>query len=491
MIGRSGSPNAPPSDASLPRAEGENRRGKLLQAVVALCDDHQIPYCILHGHKDFPSRVVSDVDCIVPAAFLPGPIAALLHDNRQRLEATLVQWIQHEATANYFVLAMAGQTSPCEFLAVDISSDYRGDGRVFYPGNEMLASRRLERGFWVPAPALEFGCYLIKKITKAALTEEHDGRLTELYHDDPHGCARQVARFWRGSSVPLICEVAASGEWDRVRNEIGALRRQLLRPSSVSELSSSIRYWAADSRRRVQRWRVPTGLHVVMLGVDGSGKSTTMADLAGAMAPAFRRVSSHHLAPGLARRRAPPPTTEPHRLPPRSLIGSLAKALYWLVDYSLGYWIRVRPALARSTLVLFDRYLVDALVDPRRYRYAGPASLLRLLWRVVPKPDLLLLLDAPAETTQARKREVPAGETGRQRQAYLALAGQLRYARVIDAAPPRSAVLIQACNAVLEFMNDRTMRRLGENGKTRSGGARDRSQPRPHPVGPSEGRSTG
>ena len=69
---------------------------------------------------------------------------------------------------------------------------------------------------------------------------------------------------------------------------------------------------------------------------------------------------------------------------------SVNRALgYWLAYYVAGYWISIRPALARSALVIHDRHLVDALVDPKRYRYAGPARLLRWIWLVMPKPDLM------------------------------------------------------------------------------------------------------
>ena len=102
----------------------------------------------------------------------------------------------------------------------------------------------------------------------------------------------------------------------------------------------------------------------------------------------------------------PPRVTAPHSRPPRSLVGSLAKAVYWVLDYTLGYYLKIRPALVRSTLVLFDRYLVDALIDPRRYRYGGPRWVLHLVWSLIPKPDLVILLDAPPEVLRARKQEV-------------------------------------------------------------------------------------
>jgi thymidylate kinase len=436
----------------------------LLRSVFELLNSSGVPYCILHGYQEYPTNVVSDVDCIVPAESLPRQLAMLLRANEDLLGARLVQWMQHEATANYFVLATDGVAAPREFLAVDVSSDFRTDGRVFYGGEAILASRCLDRGFWVPAPAIEFGSYLVKRIAKRCVRPEHACRLSELYKEDPKGSDREIARFWQGDSVRLIRSVAASGEWDALRKKLGSLRRELLWPGTPGEVRSSVRYWAADAVRRLRRWREPTGVHVVFLGADGSGKSTTLAAVGHSLAPAFRRVTMKHLAPGLFRSaRAGVAVAAPQSFSPRSLVGSLAKAAYWILDYALGYYLTIRPALARSTLVLYDRYLVDALIDPRRYRYGGPRWLLRLAWRLVPKPDLVVLLDAPTEVLRARKQEVSVGETERQRHAYRELLGTLPKGHVVDAAQPLDGVVKAVGGVVLGFLASRTARRLGES----------------------------
>lgn len=463
LIANAGNTDASRSGQEPSNPRVENPRGRLLQLVVELLDASGVRYCILHGYNEYPARVDSDVDCIMPPGFLPRQLATLLRANRDRLGAAAVQWIEHESTAHYFVLATDGLGAPWEFLQVDVSSDYRRDGRVFYRGEEILASRRLHRGFWVPSPAIEFGYYVVKKIAKRSLTEEHGRRLTELYNQDPTGCDREIARFWRGRSVRLIGGAAASGNWDAVRELLPSLRRELLWPRTTRELRSSVQYWVAEVLRRFRRWRVPTGLHVVLLGADGAGKSTTVAALGNALAPAFRRIASKHLAPALFQvARATPPVTAPHSRPPRLLVGSLAKAVYWVVDYTVGYYLKIRPALARSTLVIFDRYLVDVLIDPRRYRYGGPPWVLHLVWSLVPKPDLVILLDAPTEVLRGRKQEVSLRETERQRHAYRALVGTLPNGHVVDAAQPPDRVVTAVGAVVLGYLASRTVRRVDE-----------------------------
>ena len=153
--------------------------------------------------------------------------------------------------------------------------------------------------------------------------------------------------------------------------------------------------------------------------------------------------------------------TEPHNQVPRAAVSSVLKLGYYFTIYLIGYWLIVRPKLVRSTLVVFDRYYHDLLVDPQRYRYGGPMWLARLVGRLVPKPNLWIVLDAPAEVLQSRKQEVTFEETCRQRKAYLDLARQVPNAAIIDAAKPLDDVVIATSRAILDYMAERTIKRLG------------------------------
>jgi thymidylate kinase len=115
----------------------------------------------------------------------------------------------------------------------------------------------------------------------------------------------------------------------------------------------------------------------------------------------------------------------------------------------------------RSTLVLFDRYYYDLTVDSRRYRYGGSRWLAQLLGKLIPRPQLIILLDAPAEVLQARKQEVPIEETHRQQARYRALVGSFSDGHVVNAAQPLQEVVAQVNGIILDFMAKRTERRFG------------------------------
>jgi thymidylate kinase len=432
--------------------------GKILLGVIDALDVAGIPYCLLHGYERYPERVESDVDGILHSKVTPRRLVSLLHAHRGRIGAEVVTWRDY-----YVVLAGKGADgSPC-LLRLDVGVDFELGGRRFYTSGEVLESRRWHRQFRVPAAHVEFGCYLLKKVMKGRLEDEHGRSLSDLYERDPDGCRRQLARFFGGASAAQITAAAASGDWALLRPSLARLGAELRRRHACRALGN----WACRMAGRAKQvYRPDTGLEVVFLGPDGAGKSSVVQAARGQLGEAFARTACRRFPPALLsrllRRPEPPSEKNPHGAPPRSWLASVVRAVgYWFGYCGPGYWVTVRMELARSTLVLHDRHLVDVLVDPLRYLYGGPAWLPRLLFRLVHKPDLVILLDAPAEVLHSRKQEVPFEETGRQREAYLALVGSMRNGHVVDANRPPEQVSGAVAEVILRHQADRVASRLG------------------------------
>jgi thymidylate kinase len=441
----------------VPTGMRQEGRERVLAAVFATLDSSGIPYCLLDGYDRHHRWSGSDIDCVIGPDVPLGPIVSLLARNRTRIGAEVVR-----RTGTHIVLAARDGEGARFFLTLDLMAECALDGVVFYDGAELVAGRRKLDGFWVPAPNLEFGCRLVRAMAKGRLDDERAGRLSRLFRQDEAGCAGEVARFWGGERAGLIAAAARSGEWRPVRQRLpelaAELRRRALRRRPARLLAARLRGQLA----RLGRVLRPGGVYVAVLGPDGAGKSSLIAALeerlagafAGSVCYGFTPALIHHLRHGAYRE-----NSDPHALPPRSWLMSAARALgYWLPYYTLGYLVR-HLDLARSRLVTSDRHLADVLVDPRRYRYGGPMWLTRLVWRVAPKPDLVILLDAPAEVLQARKQDVPFEETARQRQAYLALVAGMSNGHVLDAARPLDEVAAEAGDLVLRHLAGRIARR--------------------------------
>lgn len=198
-------------------------------------------------------------------------------------------------------------------------------------------------------------------------------------------------------------------------------------------------------------------MFVALLGPDGAGKSTLIQNLQESLAKPFEgRSSVFHLRPSVIGGTVEKgPVTNPHGKPPRSALLSLLKILYYALDYCLGYLLKVRPLLVCSSLVLFDRYFDDLLADPRRYRFGGPQWFPRVVRRLIPKPNLFLILDVPEKQLLARKCEVSPEELRRQQHSYRQLAAELPNAVLLDGSLPAVQVARNASEAILDFLQKR------------------------------------
>jgi thymidylate kinase len=195
--------------------------------------------------------------------------------------------------------------------------------------------------------------------------------------------------------------------------------------------------------------RARTGRVIVVAGPDGSGKSTVADGLVAAIGEVVPTHRYHHrfrVLPSSAVSRLP--TERPHEHPPYGSLVSLGKLLYLFTDHLLGWWLTVRPAVRSGDWVVIERGWDDLAIDPRRYRLRGVARAARLLGRLLPRPDVTLILLAPSNVIGARKSELPPAELSRQLRLWQRQAGIDPGARVVDVTGPLEAVVASSLEAV-------------------------------------------
>jgi len=94
--------------------------------------------------------------------------------------------------------------------------------------------------------------------------------------------------------------------------------------------------------------------------------------------------------------------------------------LYFADALHLAITVR-RARTSEAEVVIFDRYIYDELANlPLTQRFARTFA--RLVLKLVPSPDLALIIDADPVAAQARKPEYPLGFVRRNRESYIDLA---------------------------------------------------------------------
>jgi hypothetical protein len=105
--------------------------------------------------------------------------------------------------------------------------------------------------------------------------------------------------------------------------------------------------------------------------------------------------------------------TDPHGRRPHGYAKAILRLTYYAVDFVVGYWVVYRPTLRRGGTVIVERGWQDLVVDSRRYLMPSPPPA-RILGALIPRPDVVVNLEAPVETILERKRELTPQEIERQ-----------------------------------------------------------------------------
>ena len=193
-------------------------------------------------------------------------------------------------------------------------------------------------------------------------------------------------------------------------------------------------------------------LTISILGPDGSGKSTIIDNLF--EQNIFRNKYYFHLKPLKQKQSDSKICEEPHKFKVYSPMKSYLKLLYFMYQYSYGWIKNILPLEFKSSLIVFDRYYDDILVDSKRYRYGGRLSIARIVRYFIPKPDVYFILTTDADTIYKRKQEVPFEELERQIKEYRNLGDDKKYFNIDVNRTP-----VEISNEIIEIiarkMNER------------------------------------
>jgi thymidylate kinase len=196
-------------------------------------------------------------------------------------------------------------------------------------------------------------------------------------------------------------------------------------------------------------------------GMDGSGKSTNIAALYAALEasgnrvklvtfwdnvvvlPRFRSKITATVFQGETGIGAPDKPVQRRDKNLRPWYATLGRCVLYLLDAIHLRWVVRRAFADAPDVVIFDRYLFDQLTTLPLER-AAARLYARLLYRLVPHPDLAYLLDADPEAAFKRKPEYPLDFLWQYRRSYQQVNDLLGSMTVI---PPLSLDQARLCVA--------------------------------------------
>jgi hypothetical protein len=411
-----------------------------------------VDFLVLRNYETLPHFTTNDIDVLVAPAQLAQAETVLLTAAGQSGFR-----LHNRAEFATLALYLSSRDSNAQ-VHFDLFTDLKWRSLDFLDCQDFLREKVIRGDFAVPHPAHEAATNLLAfLIYTGQVKEKYRASITAGFKAAPAVAMSLLAATYGQELAKQLVEEGTKGDWKAIETRIGALRRALATRQMTRHLARTLFSISADALRLIRRWLRPPGLTIALCGADGSGKSTAargiIEGLGGTFSP--RKGRSIHWKPPVfsgGRRSARGPTSDPHGQPPRNAAASLIYFGFHWLEFFLGSILCLRPVTFRGGLVLIDRYYYDFFVDPRRYRLRLPTWVVRLGYVFVAKPDLVILLDAPAAVLHARKQEVPPAETERQCGAYKDLIGSLPNGRIVDATQSPEKVAADINHAVLEYL---------------------------------------
>jgi thymidylate kinase len=403
----------------------------LLATAFEELDRSQISYCVLRGYEELLSGAIDgDVDLLVAA------------DQLDQLRRTL-------APLGFVALSRWGQAPHHFFIGYDDAGDRwlkldvmteLAYGRPVPALRTDLAThclaKRIRRGpLFTPAPADELLALLLHCILdKRAFEPAYRVRLAGLAQqlDQDRTIAELVGRcFPAGSTWPRIRELIVREEWQELLELRPAVVAHLTRRDpSGTRWRETIVPLLRFIDRRTRSIRTP-GLTVALLAPDGAGKTTLARSLSEAFYLPTRYI---YMGTNTQSGSVTLPTTRllaklnRKQQPLVRALGALNNLVEQGVRYRVGAYHR-----RRGRLVVFDRYSSGSLMVAPRHGALHKRLQRWVLRQLCPPPDMVVYLDAPADTLYQRKQEHSLELLERQRQRYLKILDGVARTAIVDA----------------------------------------------------------
>jgi len=192
--------------------------------------------------------------------------------------------------------------------------------------------------------------------------------------------------------------------------------------------AKQLRNWVYYSRAQFIRFFIKSrGIFFILIGPDGSGKSTTANNLIESEIKRFfqKKYYFHGHFPYLPemkkivsvfKKNKSLNTSSPEFNLSKSFgtLRSMIYPIYYGFNYFLGHFF-IWKEKARAGLIIFDRYFYDYYLQSQFINC--PRWLLRIIEKIIPKPDMIIFLKNKPEIIHSRKTELPIEEI--QRQSYI------------------------------------------------------------------------
>ena len=441
----------------------------LLEKVFKVINESNLDYCIQNKYEMMPEEIPSDIDMMYRDAS-EEDLDNLV--NKVAKETGLI--VTQKICQGYFEYTYI-ISYPCPQKYFQLQLDfYRAISRRGYlnimPAEEMLENKRFYKCFYVPDPYIEFKYMWIRRTIKHDMNNEHIEIAKKLYLNNPEKYIEQLKKDFGAEVSSLVLEILDKNDVEIFNRNFEVFNSAAKRISRKNaSLPVRLKYTAFMLGTVIpKRIFHKCGLSVAFIAPDGAGKSTIINRVKETVSGSFYGVNLYYMRPHLFKNLGHynklNPTEEaatndnPHGMVCDGVFKSAVRFFFYNLDFQLGTLFKINQKKINKQLVIFDRYYYDYFADMKRYKYSLPAWFPAAFEWMIPKPDMVFVLDGNPEVLYERKKELPISELEKQCSVFNQLAQNRKNFYAINVNRDVDTIVDEVTETILQEMSRRTSR---------------------------------
>lgn len=402
---------------------------EIFNSYIHELDNARIRHFILRNYEGLPeSNESKDIDLIIePGKY--SSAAQLLLDNFKRHGVEYYYVVKYERVRCWFGMNVTDDFA----IHIDLIEGYVNKGFEIFEFNKLYDNTVIYKEYRVLNQPYDIVMLLLYKVIGA---KELKQRYREKISVGYRSCGTEIKNILieaLGSDLALrVCSKLEGNDYEWIVDHSSVISRTSKKVAFIKhpiKTLNSIMVFLGEKAYRIGICPKKYRKVIALEAPDGTGKTTFIDALTVMLAGTFvcdiEKMHVYHFRPsvlpnlGAVGEKAGVMKQDtnfenPHRNKPANPISSFVRMGYYWLDYFVGGAICVRKDVQFDKITIFDRYIYDFIIDPLRSRINLPRCIRALFSKMVQQPQIVFVLDAPADVIYSRKKELTLEEIQRQ-----------------------------------------------------------------------------
>ena len=432
-------------------------------------ENEDVQYFILRNYEKLPEQNLGkDIDIVIkPKAY--SQTEKILLKVMAMFDIHYYQITQFDRMRCWYIMDDKKHFG----IHIDIIENEVYKGFEFFSFEKLYKNVEKYNGFYVLNKTMDTIMLLVQNIVAyKCLKNKYRTTIANNYALFKNGIDKEILSFWGDKLGRKMIDSLNKSDFDSIienayKYEKGAMKRIFLKRPFYT-IKGITRFLCGKIHRVIlcprKFWRF-----IAVEAPDGTGKTTFIDSLVTELRRYYvsdeGRFCIHHFRPlilpnlGAVGEKAgvmkqDTDFTKPHRAKPAGKLSSFIRMTYYWVDYLIGMPYLLRKEVKAERYTIFDRYIFDFVVDPKRARISLPYWMRKMFARMVIQPQIVFVLNTEADVIYKRKQELELNEIKRQLDEFNKIESLCSNVVYIDAGQSVDEMTTQAIKILFDkFLN--------------------------------------